>query len=316
MKQVIIVGSAGQDGRILFDRMRREACRVHGIDRHFAESTETPGLGLIDILDSAAVERAIEATTPDEVYYLAAFHQSAEEKVDGTLGVIQRSHAVNVLGLLHFLEAMRRKSPRTRLFYAASARIFGMPERAPQDETTPLHPDCVYSINKAAAVQYVRYYRQAHSLFAVSGILYNHESPLRPPHFVSQKIVRAAAAVKLGIQSRLVLGDLDAVVDWGYAPDFVDAMIRMLNLPQPEDFVVATGEPHSVREFVEIAFGSQGLDWTRHVDVDPTLVSPRRRMLVGDASRLRRATGWNPSLSFAEMIALLVGTEVCRRETV
>ena len=162
--------------------------------------------------------------------------------------VIEKSFAVQVSAPVNFLEAIRRKSPGTRFFYASSCRVFGIPKTVPQDETTPFDPDCAYGISKAAGMRCVRYYRQTHGLFAVSSILYNHESPLRQPKFVSQKIVQGAVAIRAGRQSKLTLGDLDATADWGYAPDFVDAMIRMLGMREAEDFVIATGQSHTVRE--------------------------------------------------------------------
>ncbi len=160
----------------------------------------------------------------------------------------------------------------------------------------------------------VRYYRRTHGIFAVSGILYNHESPRRSPRFVTQKIVRAVAAIKAGEQSRLSLGDLDAVVDWGYAPDYVEAMIRMLDMAEPQDFIVATGEPRTVREFAEVAFAYAGLDWRQHVEVVPSLVSRQPRKLVGNPQRLKEATGWSPSVGFSEMIRILLAAEERRRE--
>ena len=272
----------------LFERMRHEDRFVLGIDVAGVECTAPADVPRVDILDAASVEQLIEKFLPDEVYYLAAFHHSAEQKLEETRELFEKSFAVQVSGLLNFLEAIRRKSAETRLFYASSARVFGLPQHVPQDETTPVAPDCAYGITKAAGMGCVRYYRRTHSLFAASGILYNHESVFRSPLFVTQKIVRAAVAIKSGHQTKLALGDLDAVVDWGYAPDYVDAMVRMLAMPEPQDFVVATGEPHTVREFAEIAFGLLGLEWERHVEVAPDLIS---RPAPQSGRQLRAAYG-------------------------
>jgi GDPmannose 4,6-dehydratase len=328
-RRCIVVGSGGQDGRILVERMRSEGHSVVGIARRSStllpgnahertgrgHSTEAESLPPVDILDAAAVEKLIAGVSPQEVYYLAAFHHSAEQKMDSTRELFERSFAVHVAGLLNFLEAIRLHSPHTRIFYASSARIFGVPRDVPQDETTPVNPDCVYGISKAAGQRCVRFYRDVHGLFAASGILYNHESPSRPPTFVTQKIVRGAVAVKAERQSTLTLGDLDAVVDWGYAPDYVDAMIRILAANEAEDFVIATGEPHTVREFAETAFGLVGLDWQRHVEVAQGIVYRPRRSLIGNPARLTAATGWRPAVSFPELVRLLVEAETLRLQT-
>ncbi len=314
MKRAIVVGSSGQDGSILFEKLRDQGHNVVGIDRGEIRCTEPADFRPVDILQPAAVEGLVATIVPNEVYYLAAFHRSAEETADDDRVDFERSFAIQVSGLLNFLAAIQHKSPKTRLFYAGSARIFGVPGCIPQDEDTPINPDCVYGISKAAGMGCVRYYRRTHGLFALSGILYNHESPRRSPRFVTQKIIRAVAAIKAHEQSRLLLGDLDAVVDWGYAPDYVDAMIRMLGLAAPDDFIVATGEPRSVREFAEVAFASAGLDWRQHVEVTPSLVSRQPRKLIGNPQRLKAAAGWQPSVSFSEMIRLLLEAEERRRE--
>ncbi len=257
----------------------------------------------------ATFDGLISTVRPDKVYYLAAFHHSAEQKLEETRELFEKSFAVQVTGLLNFFDAIRLRSPQTRLFYASTVRIFGVPPSFPQDETTPVNPDCVYGISKAAGQRCVAYYRCAHALFAASGILYNHESPLRGPTFVPQKIVRGAVAIKRGLQSKIVLGDLDAVSDWGYAPDYLDAMTRILELDQPDDFVIATGEPHTVRQFVEAAFDLVGLDWKSHVEVAPNLITRQCRCLVGNPARLTAATGWKPSVTFAELVGILVQAE-------
>lgn len=312
MKRCLVVGHAGQDGRILFDRLRSEGDFVVGIDRAEARRSDGAAAAPVDILDRRAVARLIADVTPDEVYYLAAFHHSSEQKLEETGELFERSFAVNVNGLLNFLEAVRAGSPGTRLFYASSSRVFGRPESCPQDETTAMNPECVYGITKAAGQRCVRYYRQTHGLFAACGILYNHESPLRPPAFVTQKIVRGAVAIKSGTQAKIVLRDLDAVVDWGYAPDYVEAMTRILALDAADDFVIATGEPHTVRQFAETAFEMVGLDWEAHVEASPGAAAGQRRVLAGNAARLTAATGWKPSVSFAELVRILIQAEEAR----
>lgn len=307
MSVAMIIGSEGQDGRLLRERLERDGGAVVGIDQAVARDPSGIGIGPVDILDPQAVAAAVEKAQPAEVYYLAAFHHSAEDQPPPTdLEAMEKSLAVHVRGLLHFLEAIRQKSPRSRLFYAASSHVFGQTSQVPQNEDTPIRPGCVYGITKAAGLHCCRFYRERHAVAASVGILYNHESPLRGEAFVAQKIVRGAIRIQRGEQSRLVLGDLSARVDWGYAPDYVDAMTRILRLGEGGEFVVATGQAHTVQEFVETAFGLLGLDWKRHVEVKPSILAKRKLDLVGDASRLRRLTGWKPTVDFPEMVRLLL----------
>ena len=307
MSVAFIIGSEGQDGRLLAGLLERQGTGVVGIDQGLLR--DGPGLGLapVDIAEADTVARAVEKARPAEVYYLPAYHHSSQDlPAPDELKLMEKSFEVHVRGLVHFLEAIRRFSPQTRLFYAASSHVFGEPPSSPQDETTPISPVCIYGITKAAGLHCCRYYRASHRVFASVGILYNHESPLRAEKFVPQKIVRAAVRIHGGSRERLVLGDLAARVDWGYAPDTVDAMVRILRQDSADDFVVATGEAHTVEEFAQTAFSLLGLDWRQHVDVKPSILGKPRRNLVGDARKLRTRTGWRPSVSFAEMVHLLV----------
>ena len=299
MSRAIVVGAAGQDGRILSERLISEGCEVLGIARDSGART--------DIADAAQVSTLVAAWQPDRIYYLAAHHHSSQDATGAdTVGLYEKSHAVHVRGLLHFLEAMRASARHARLFYAASSLVFGDATSAVQDESTPLNPRCIYGITKAAGLHCCRFYRETHGVFASGGILFNHESPYRQEKFVSQKIIRAVAAISAGSHEKLVLGDLSARIDWGYAPDFTDAMTRILALDRADDFVVVTGESHSVGEFAEIAFRHAGLDWKSHVEENPSVLQRRRPALVGDASRLRTRTGWRPTVTFPEMVARLV----------
>jgi GDPmannose 4,6-dehydratase len=296
MKHAIVVGSEGQDGRLISDLLRKSGCEVLGIGRR----------GAVDILDPAAVSDAVGKFQPQEIYYLAAVHHASQDHSDSKPGALLRdSFRVNVDGLLNFLDAARSHTPKARLFYAASSHVFGLPVRSPQDEITPLNPACAYGITKVAGIQCCRFYREKHGVFAACGILYNHESIYRRPEFVTRKIVSSAARIQHGKEDKLILGDLSAKVDWGYAPDYVDAVRRILQLPEPQDFVVATGIEHSVQEFVEIAFSSLGLDWRKYVTEQRSIALQRREGLVGDSSKLRRLTGWTPTLDFERMVRLL-----------
>lgn len=304
MKRVLIVGSGGQDGRLLDQFQRADGCAVTGIRREGAG----PALG-----DRAGIAETIRTTQPAEIYYLAAYHHSSQEHtaVDPP-ALFARSFEVHVTGLIHYLDAIRLHSPSTRLFYAASSLVFGEPPAPMQTEETPFNPRCAYGISKAAGVHCCRHYRQTHGVFAAVGILYNHESHLRQERFVAQRIIQAALRIRRGEQEQLTLGDLSAQIDWGYAPDFVDAMTRILALDTPDDFIVATGELHSVREFVELVFARLGLDWRRHVVEDPALLRRKKGAMKGDASRLRQLTGWRPSVTFAKMVVEILSS--ARRE--
>ena len=314
MTTALIIGSAGQDGRIISERLRREGLRVVGLDRGLAVDSASGPLPPVDLLDPAQVAALVQSVAPDEVYYLAAYHHSSEDRLPPDDGEVFRlSFDVHVRGLLNVLEGLRKNAPKARLFYAASSHIFGDHPPDPQDETTPLEPRCAYGITKIAGLQCCRFYRKKHALHASVGILYNPESPWRREPFVTAKIVGAAVAIKAGAARKLVLGDLAARVDWGWASDYVEAMTRIVRLDQSDDFVVATGETHSVQEFVELAFGAAGLDWRDHVEENPAVIVRHTGRLVGNAAKLRARTGWKPSVTFPEMVRLLVEARINER---
>jgi GDPmannose 4,6-dehydratase len=302
VKAAIVVGAAGQDGRLLSDSLQKNGVDVLRLGRRAADRIEA-----LDILNGSAVEAVIERSRPDAIYYLPAFHQSAEDRrLLDPRDLWQKSFATHVTGLINFLEAIRSHAPAARLFYAASSLIFGGSTIVPQDETTPFNPDTVYGVTKATGVDCCRFYRNAYGLFAASGILYNHESKYRPPTFLSQKVIQTALQIRAGRQSELVLGDLSAEADWGYAPDYVEAMTRILGGAQPDDYVIATGIAHTVQDFVSCVFAELGLDWRAHVREEKSIVKSRRARLIGNPAKLGRETGWKPSVSFGEMISRLV----------
>lgn len=302
----IIIGGEGQDGRLLRNHLRRARRDVISVDRGATRADPPRAIGPVDVLDAAAVSGLIGSTKPAEVYYLAAYHHAAEAAPPEPAELLRRSFAIHVDGVVNVLEAIRTTSPATRLFYAASSHVFGDAAGPMQDETTPLQPRCAYGITKAAGMQCCRLYRSAHGVFASVGILYNHESSLRREQFVSQKIVRAAVAAARGSREKLVLGDLSARIDWGYAPDFVDAMARILSLDRPDDFVIATGEAHTVGEFATIAYEAVGLEAAAYVEQDPSILHKPGLTLIGDSAKLRAATGWKPSVTFQQMVQALV----------
>ena len=299
MRKALVIGCGGQDGSYLVEHLHAQGYTVAGVDRGDAKPP-LPEDGPIDIQDKAQVLSLFHAFQADEVYYLAAFHHSSEDLPVDEHELIQKSFGINTLALNNVLSAVTAKLPKARLFYAASSRIFGDPPDKLQDESTPLNPIDAYGISKTAGLLLCRHYRQQRKVFCSVGILYNHESPRRSGSFVSQKIVRAAVRISQKIQDKLVLSDLDSVVDWGYAPDYVDAMWRILQLDEPADFVIASGALHSVRDFVQIAFESLGLDWAAHVELDSTLTGKSRaRVLQGNTTLLESRTGWRPRTSFA-----------------
>jgi GDPmannose 4,6-dehydratase len=300
----VIVGSEGQDGRILFDRLVSEGWETTGIGRGVSRTSSGNEIGPVDLMSPLDVKELMSRGI-DSVFYLAAYHHSSEQSDSlSTQELFARSWEVHVHGLTQFLDCLVGQGGS--LFYASSSLVFGEPAYDPQDEATPQIPLTPYAITKAAGGSTCRYYRARHGVRASVGFLYNHESPLRAPAYVSQKIVRAAVRIASGATDKLVLGNLSAVVDWGYAPDFVDAMMRIAALPEPGDFIVATGEPHTVQEFVEIAFKRVGLDWREHVEEDPNVLARTAARRVGNAELLRGATGWSPSVSFDEMVIRLV----------
>jgi GDPmannose 4,6-dehydratase len=296
METHAIIGAGGQDGRLLGHAL---AARGH----HVIPLTR----GDLDLWQSQALRSFLAERTPDTVWFLAAYHHSSEDAPDDdTASVFRESFRIHCDAPILMMEQIASVSPRTRFFYAGSSHMFGQTASVTASEQTPFVPSSPYAISKTAGVHACRHFRKARGVFASCGILFNHESPLRAPRFVSQKIARAAQAIAAGQLKTLTLGDLDAAVDWGDARDTIDAIQRIMALPEPGDFVVATGKTHTVREFVEIAFSTVGLDWREHVRSDPALLRRATGGLAGDSSKLRRATGWTPRIGFADMVRHLV----------
>lgn len=306
MKCALIVGCQGQDGSLLRDLLIGRDYAVTGLSRqsvHMPDGGQSPP---VDVADPSAVAETIREARPDEIYYLAAFHHSSQQTaVNDTRATWAASMAVNASGPVNFLEAVRQHAPDARFFYAGSCLAYGTPGETPQTEETCFRPACVYGISKATGAHAVRHYREKHGLFAVTGILFNHESYLRPDHFLSRKIVRAAWRIMRGEKRELLLGDLSARADWGYAPDFVEAFWATLQAENPDDYVVATGKLHGVRDWVEKTFALAGLDWQNHVREEPGLAVRGRAPLVGDATRIRERCGWTPATDFDHMVELM-----------
>lgn len=306
MKQAFIVGATGQDGTLLSQLLAQKSVSHVGISRREIRESSGRRLAPIDLGDAKAVDELVKAYLPSHVFYLAAHHHSSQDKLDaGQADLWKASFEVQVQGLVHFLEALRRHAPAAKLFYAASSHVFGSPAQFPQTEESPFAPDNIYGIAKVAGVQACRYYRNPSGPAASAGILYNHESIYRQNKFLSKRIIQGALAIRQGQQQELVLGDLQAEADWGYAPDYVEAMVRIVELPEAGDYIVATNQLHTVREFAQIVFDQLGLDASRYIVENPALIRQRRGCLVGDYRALHEATGWKPSLSFEEMVRTL-----------
>ena len=310
MKTAIIIGHQGQDGQLLYSQLLSKSYQLFGIDKTETKSTIDGLPASLDIHNPIDVKSLVGHLKPSEIYYLAAFHHSSQDKVvESPLSIFEQSFQVNTFGLLNFLEAIRTESPQSRLFYAVSGRIFGVPTEKPQNEETPVNPTCIYGITKSAGLFSCRYYRQEYGLYASSGILYNHESELRDAKFVSRKIIQAVLKIKKGEQDFLEIGDLSAKIDWGYAPEYVEAMYQILQHEQADDFIIATGELHSVQEFVEIAFSLAGLDWQQHVKENKNIIARKSLPLLGDISKVTNKLGWRPSLSFPQMVETIMQKE-------
>lgn len=310
MKTALIIGCRGQDGTLLKEHLLRKRYRVIGIARNGVDAGRGKITRPLDVLKPKEVSGLLQTYKPEEIYYLAAYHHSSEDLSGDPALLLKRSFAVHVDGLLNVLEAVRAGHPRCRIFYAASSHIFGDVRLVPQNESTPMNPDCAYGLTKAAGRQLCRLYRDQYGLFVSVGILYNHESPLRGAQFVSRKIVQAAWAIKQGRQKELILGNLKAKVDWGYAGDYVQAMHRILRLKKPDDFIISSGELHTVGEFTRGVFECLGLDSKRYVKEDPALLKKSAsRQFYGDHSKLTKAAGWEPKVSFNELITMMVRAE-------
>ena len=314
-RRALVTGMGGQDGALLARLLLDEGYEVTGIVRRepgayreaLADVGDRVGFVEADLLDRASLVRALRATAPGEVYNLAA-----PSFVPRTWDEPVLTAEFAAVGATSLLEAVREVDPTIRVYQASSSEIFGEPAVTPQTETTPLRPLTPYGVAKAYAHFIAGSYRRRYGMFVCCGILYNHESPLRPVEFLPRKVARAAAAISLGLERELVLGDLAARRDWGYAGDYVRAMWLMLQHDRPDDYVVATGVAHSVEELVAVAFDAVGLDWRAHVRSDPALLrgSAELHDLVGDASHARAVLGWAPTVGFEELVRLLVRADL------
>ena len=338
MKRALITGVTGQDGSYLTELLLEKGYEVHGIIRrsssfntarvdHLYSNTEIFDRQFFthygDLTDSSNLNRILERVQPDEIYNLAA-----QSHVRVSFEVPEYTAEVDAIGTLRFLDAIKDLGIKTRFYQASTSELFGKAQEIPQTETTPFYPRSPYGVAKVYGYWIVINYREAYNIFACNGILFNHESPRRGETFVTRKITRAAARIKLGLQDQLTLGNLDAKRDWGYAPEYVEAMWLMLQQPEPEDLVIATGETHSVREFVEVAFKELGLEiaWEGEkeaevglnratgkplIKIDPIYYRPTEvDILMGDPAKAKAKLGWKPKVKFDELARLMVRADL------
>jgi len=316
MPKAMITGITGQDGSYLAEHLLAKGYEVAGVVRrtsHHSYERVEHLLGRVqlvhaDLLDQHSLTMAVQEAQPDEVYNLAA-----QSYVPTSFSQPVLTGEFTALGVTRILEAIRLACPRARFYQASSSEMFGKVRESPQTELTPYHPRSPYGVAKVYGHWITVNYRESYGLYAVSGILFNHESPRRGIEFVSRKVTDAVARIKHGMQSELRMGNLDARRDWGFAGDYVDAMWRMLQQPEPRDYVIGTGVMHSVRELVEIAFSHAGLDWRKHVVTDPAFIRPAEvDVLQADPALARRDLGWEPTVSFHELIAMMVDADLER----
>ena len=321
MKKALITGITGQDGSYLADLLLEKDYEVHGIIRrastvntsridHLYTDRHIHGVRLFlhygDLTDSVNLVKLLYALKPDEIYHLAA-----QSHVRVSFDIPEYTSDVTAIGTIRILEAMRETGIRPRFYQASSSEMFGKAQEVPQTESTPFWPRSPYAVSKVFAYWATVNYRESYDLHASNGILFNHESPRRGETFVTRKISRAVAAIKHGLQKELYLGNLEAKRDWGYAPEYVEGMWRILQQDEGDDFVLGTGETHTVREFAEAAFGHVGLDWKEHVRHDARYERPAEvDVLIGDATKAKKRLGWEPKVKFKELVRLMVDADL------
>jgi GDPmannose 4,6-dehydratase len=315
-KKALITGVTGQDGSYLAELLLGKGYEVTGVIRRLSAPNvwriqhllERITLVQADLLDQLSLIKAVEAVQPDEFYNLAAM-----SFVPSSWDQPMLTGEYNSQGVTRTLEAIRSVNPKIRFYQASSSEMFGRVREVPQTEMTPFYPRSPYGVSKVFGHYITVNYRESYNLFAVSGILFNHESPRRGIEFVTRKVTDGVARIKLGLSQTLALGNLDACRDWGFAGDYVRAMWLMLQQDEPDDYVVATGEAHSVKSLVEIAFTHAGLDWQRHVITDPRFLRPAEvDHLIGNPAKAQAKLGWTPDVSFTQLVQMMVDADLAR----
>lgn len=326
-KRALITGITGQDGSYLAELLLEKGYEVHGVIRrastfntqridHLYQDPHINGVRMFlhygDMADSTMLMRLVYEVKPDEIYNLAA-----QSHVRVSFDSPEFTGDVDALGVMRLLEALRMSGVKARFYQASTSELFGLVQEVPQKETTPFYPRSPYAVAKLYGFWAVKNYREAYDMFASNGILFNHESPRRGETFVTRKITRAVARIKYGLQNELYMGNINSLRDWGYAGDYVEGMWRILQHDRPDDFVLATGQMHSVREFLQEAFGYADLDWEKYTKHDSRYERPSEvDQLLGDASKARRELGWEPKVTFKELVKIMMDAdlELARKE--
>ena len=320
-KKALITGITGQDGSYLSELLLGKGYEVHGLIRR-ASTFNTERLDPVyqdphnssahlflhygDLADSVSTYKLIDSLQPDEVYHLGA-----QSHVRVSFDVPEYTCDITGTGTARLLEAIRQASPKSRFYQASSSEMYGLVQCVPQTETTPFYPRSPYGCAKVFSYWLTVNYRESYNMHASNGILFNHESPRRGETFVTRKITRAVARIKAGVQSKLYLGNLDSKRDWGYAPEYVEAMYLMLQQDKPDDYVVATNETHTIREFLEVSFGHVGLDWEKYVEIDPRYFRPAEvDLLIGDPAKAKKQLDWSPKTTFKELAQIMTDADV------
>lgn len=313
--KALITGITGQDASYLTELLLSKGYEVHGIMRRSSQNNHKNidhlagqiTLHYADMTDSISIRNVISLVQPDHIYNLAGMSQ-----VRVSYDIPANTLAVNTLGLLHIIEAVRGQNLDCKIYQACSSEMFGKVQEVPQRETTPFYPRSPYGVSKAAAYYLSRTYRESYGMKIYNGILFNHESPRRGEEFLSRKVAKAVAEIKTGLRDKIILGNLDAKRDWGYAKEYCEWIYAIMQHPEPDDFVIATGETHSVKEFVEEAFLVAGIDnWESYVEYDKTLLRPAEvDLLIGDASKSKNILGFEPKVKFKELVKIMVEHEI------
>lgn len=316
MKKALITGIAGQDGSYLAEFLLSKGYEVHGLDSRDFEKEKDAFWRLAsvekqiifhssDISDYDEVQKIVEETKPSEIYHLATKHD-LPNSLENYLAI----RAINLDSTYFFLSAIKKINPAAKFFFASSSKVFGNPKISPQNEETPINPNSLYGTSKAAASALIKMYREKEGIFACTGVLYNHESPRRDPEFLPKKISKGVADIKNGTLKKIKLGDLGAKRDWSFAGDFVEVMWLILQAKEPGDYVLGSGETHSVKDFLNTAFGFAGLDWKQYVEIDAGLVRSEEAELRADIKKVKEVLGWQPKVKFEELVKMMVEADI------
>lgn len=310
--KTLIIGSNGQDGFYLRMQIEEKGTVVYCLNRQGLFQGLRQIGGPVDLTNASEVKRLVAKVLPDQVYYLAAHHHSSEESLSDQHHEMTMGLATNTIGISNMLESIVAEKMATRVFYASSSRIFGRPDESPQNENTRLQPNCAYGISKSAGMQVCQYFRTEKGVFCSTGILYNHESPRRSPNFFTRKVVQAAVEIANDRRDGLILADIAALVDWGYAPEYTKAMQLVLGADEPDDFIIASGKSGTTGEFLAAVFENLDINWKDYVSLDPTVTNNSQTGLamVGAPEMIYDVTGWRATVGVEELAKIMIDAEL------